>query len=186
MKKILLITLLLIINLTLSEARNPKYEKMLKHLVRHQKEYVGMDAGAFYQKIQEDGFPIRWVNLQESFRCNRWEITSIGLFSETRLQMVRKKEFYTVTVTFEENTMPADGFCLDIPRDPFPLEMPDNDPFVKGVLEKTKSFKVKSIKCTFGFFEPLEGMKKTKKKTEKKKEPDLINGDTFRIYEPGH
>ena len=42
MKKILLITLLLIINLTLSEARNPKYEKMLKHIVHHQKDYAGM------------------------------------------------------------------------------------------------------------------------------------------------
>ncbi len=168
-----------------ASARNPKYEKMLKHIVRHQKEYVGMDAGAFYQKIQEDGFHIRWVNLQESFRCNRWEITSIGLFSETRLQMVRKKEFYTVTVTFEENTMPADGFCLDIPRDPFPLEMPDNDPFIKGVLEKTKSFKIKSIECTFKFSEPLEGMKKPKKKKEKKK--IMINGLEFiPLYEPGH
>ena len=62
MKKILLITLLLIINLTLSEARNPKYEKMLKHLVRHQKEYVGMDAGAFYKKIQEDGLVKKFIH----------------------------------------------------------------------------------------------------------------------------
>ena len=185
MKKTLFITLLIICNLTLSEARNPKYEKMLKHLVRHQKEYVGMDAGAFYQKIQEDGFPIRWVNLDDGFRCNRREISGISLFSETRLQIAGKKEFYTVLITFEENTMLAEGFCLDIPRDPFPLEMPDNDPFVKGVLEKTKSFKVKSIKCTFGFFEPLEGMKKTKKKKEKKK--IMINGLEFiPLYEPGH
>ena len=44
-----------------ASARNPKYEKMLKHIVRHQKEYVGMDAGAFYQKIQEDGFPTQNV-----------------------------------------------------------------------------------------------------------------------------
>ena len=81
--------------------------------------------------------------------------------------------------------MLAEGFCLDIPRDPFPLEMPDNDPFVKGVLEKTKSFKVKSVKCTFGFFEPLEGMKKPKKKKEKKK--IMINGLEFiPLYEPGH
>ena len=82
--------------------------------------------------------------------------------------------------------MLREGFFLDIPRDSFPKEMPDNNPFVKGVLEKTKSFKIKSIECTFKFSEPLEGMKKTKKKKEKKKEPDLINGDTFRIYEPGH
>ena len=185
MKKTLFITLLIICNLTLSEARNPKYEKMLKHIVRHQKEYVGMDAGAFYQKIQEDGFPIRWVNLDDGFRCNRREISGISLFSETRLQIAGKKEFYTVLITFEENTMLAEGFCLDIPRDPFPLEMPDNDPFVKGVLEKTKSFKVKSIKCTFGFSEPLEGMKKPKKKKEKKK--IMINGLEFiPLYEPGH
>ena len=186
MKKTLFITLLIICNLTLSEARNPKYEKMLKHLVRHQKEYVGMDAGAFYKKIQEDGFPIRWINIHDNFRCNRWEVSGISLYSETRFQMLRENDFYTVRIVFEENTMLAEGFCLGIPRDPFPLEMPNNNPFVIGVLEKTKSFKVKSIECTFRYSEPLEGMKKPKKKKEKKKEPDLINGDTFRIYEPGH
>lgn len=42
MKKILLITLLIIGNLTFSEARDPKYEKMLKHIVHHQKDYAGM------------------------------------------------------------------------------------------------------------------------------------------------
>ena len=186
MKKILLIALLLICNLTLSEARNPKYEKMLKHLVRHQKEYVGMEAGSFYKKIQEEGYPIRWVNLHDKYRNKQNEVSGISLYSETQLQMVREDDFYTVRVKYEENTMPREGFFLDIPRDPFPIEMPDNNPFVKGVLEKTKSFKVRSIECTFRFSEPLEGMKKTKKKKEKKKEPDLINGDTFRIYEPGH
>ena len=42
MKKSLFITLLIICNLTLFEARNPKYEKMLKHIVHHQKDYDGM------------------------------------------------------------------------------------------------------------------------------------------------
>ena len=42
MKKSLFITLLIICNLTLFEARNPKYEKMLKHIVHHQKDYAGM------------------------------------------------------------------------------------------------------------------------------------------------
>ena len=42
MKKTLFITLLIICNLTLFEARNPKYEKMLKHIVHHQKDYAGM------------------------------------------------------------------------------------------------------------------------------------------------
>ena len=61
MKKCLLVTILFLGILPVASARNPKYEKMLRHIVRHQKEYVGMDAGAFYQKIQEDGFPIRWI-----------------------------------------------------------------------------------------------------------------------------
>ena len=42
MKESLFITLLIICNLTLFEARNPKYEKMLKHIVHHQKDYAGM------------------------------------------------------------------------------------------------------------------------------------------------
>ena len=65
--------------------------------------------------------------------------------------------------------MLREGFFLDIPRDSFPKEMPDNNPFVKGVLEKTKSFKIKSIECTFKFSEPLEGMKKPKKKRKRRR-----------------
>lgn len=168
-----------------ASARNPKYEKMLRHLVRHQKEYVGMDAGAFYQKIQEDGFPIRWICLHDGFRCNRREISGIALYSEIQFQMIGENDFYTVRIVFEENTMLREGFFLDIPRDSFPKEMPDNNPFVKGVLEKTKSFKIKSIECTFKFSEPLEGMKKPKKKKEKKK--IMINGLEFiPLYEPCH
>ena len=186
MKKTLFITLLIICNLTLFEARNPKYEKMLKHIVRHQKEYVGMDAGAFYKKIQEDGYPIRWVNLHDKYRNKQNEVSGISLYSETQLQMVREDDFYTVRVKYEENTMPREGFFLDIPRDPFPIEMPDNNPFVKGVLEKTKSFKVRSIECTFRFSEPLEGMKNPKNKKEKKKAKESNDGpEVFRIHEPG-
>lgn len=81
MKKILLVTLLLICNLTLSEARNPKYEKMLKHFVRHQKEYVGMDAGSFYKIIQENGYPIQWINLHDKYGNKRNEVSGISLYS---------------------------------------------------------------------------------------------------------
>ena len=56
MKKCLLVTILFLGILPVASARNPKYEKMLKHLVRHQKEYVGMDAGAFYKKYKKMDF----------------------------------------------------------------------------------------------------------------------------------
>ena len=68
MKKSLFITLLIICNLTLFEARNPKYEKMLKHIVHHQKDYAGMFfffRSVFYPKrylagmcLQAYPFPI--------------------------------------------------------------------------------------------------------------------------------
>lgn len=189
MRKLLLIIILAGMLSSNIFAQNPKYEKILKNLIRHQKEYVGKEVGEVYNRLKTDDIPIRWANSQEQYNGEKWEIAHLCLTTNTRYE---KRGTYCIYIELEVGTMRHDDFIKGMPWEPNRdiLTDPDNNPYVKAFLEKSRHWKVKSIECNYEFLYPLEAKDRLRalKKNKNKKVAVPLDDDNevIRIHEPGY